>query len=109
MMNSRRMRWPRHVAPIVGRGILYRILMGKPEGRRPLRTLKCSLVNSIKMDLRGLGWDGVDWNNLARGRDRWKAPVNTVMNLMFSSNVGKLLSSFTSGGSSRSSQLHEIS
>jgi hypothetical protein len=58
----------------------YRILVGKPEGKRPLgRTRRWE--DSIKMDLREIGWGGMDWIDLVQDRDQWKAIVNTVMNL----------------------------
>jgi hypothetical protein len=59
----------------------YRILVGKPEGKTPLRRLRCRWVDNIKIDLRETGWDGVDWIDLAQYRDQWKVLVNTVMNL----------------------------
>jgi hypothetical protein len=59
----------------------YRILEGKPEGKRPLGRPRCRWVENIKMGLREIGWDGVDWINLAQDRDQWRALVNTVMNL----------------------------
>jgi hypothetical protein len=59
----------------------YRILVGKPKGRRPLVRPRCRWVGNIKMDLGDIGWDGIDWNDLAQDRDLWKALVNTVMNL----------------------------
>jgi hypothetical protein len=49
----------------------YRILLGKPEGRRPLRRLRRRWVDNIKMNLREIGWDGMDWIYLAEGRDQW--------------------------------------
>jgi hypothetical protein len=58
----------------------YRILVGKPEGKRPLGRPRRRWVDNIKMDLREIGWDGVDWIDLARNRDQWRALVNTVMN-----------------------------
>jgi hypothetical protein len=58
-----------------------RILVGKPEGKRPLVRPRRRWVDSIKMDLREVGWDGTDWIDLAQDRDRWRAYVNTVMNL----------------------------
>jgi hypothetical protein len=58
----------------------YRILVGKPEGERPLGRPRCRWVDNIKMDLRETGWDGVDWIDLAQDRDQWRALVNTVMN-----------------------------
>jgi hypothetical protein len=59
----------------------YRILVGKPEGRRPLGRPRPRSVDNIKIDLREKGWDGVDWMDLAEDRDRWMALLNTVMNL----------------------------
>jgi hypothetical protein len=59
----------------------YRILVGKPEGRRPLERPRRRWVDNIKMDLREIGWDGADWVDLAKYRDHWRALVNTVMNL----------------------------
>jgi hypothetical protein len=59
----------------------YRILVGKPEGQRPLGRQRCRWVNYIKMDLTEIGWGGMDWINLAQVRDHWRALVNTVMNL----------------------------
>jgi hypothetical protein len=61
----------------------YRILVGKPEGRRPLGRPKHWLVDNIKMDLREIWWDGMDWINLAEDRDQWRALVNMVMDLRF--------------------------
>jgi hypothetical protein len=55
----------------------YRILVGKPEGKRPQGRPRRRWVNNIKMDLREMGWDGMDWIDLAQGR----ALVNTVINL----------------------------
>jgi hypothetical protein len=49
----------------------YRILVGKPEGRRQLERSRCKLVDNIKMDLRGIEWDGMDWIDLAQDRDKW--------------------------------------
>jgi hypothetical protein len=59
----------------------YRILVGKPEGKRPLQRARRRWVDNIKMDLREIGWDGVDWIDLAQDRDQWRALVSTVMNL----------------------------
>jgi hypothetical protein len=60
-----------------------RIQVGKPEGKRALVRTRRGWVDSIKMHLREIGWDGVDWINLAQDRDQWRALVNTVMNLRF--------------------------
>jgi hypothetical protein len=59
----------------------YRILVGKPERKRPLGRPRRRCVDNIKMDLREIGWDGMDWIYLAQDRDQWKDVVNTVMNL----------------------------
>jgi hypothetical protein len=55
--------------------------MGKPEGKRPLGRTRCRCVDNIKMDLREIGWDGMDWIDLVQNRDQWMALVNTVMNI----------------------------
>jgi hypothetical protein len=59
----------------------YRILVGKPEGKRPLGRPRRRWADNIKMDLGEAGWDGVDWIALAKDRDQRRALVNTVMNL----------------------------
>jgi hypothetical protein len=59
----------------------HRILVGKPEGKRPLGRPRCRWVDNIKMDLREIGWDGVDLIDMAQDRDQWRAIVNTVLNL----------------------------
>jgi hypothetical protein len=59
----------------------YRILVGRSEGKRPLGRPRCRRVDNIKMDLRDIGLDGMDWIGLAQDRDQWRALVNTVMNL----------------------------
>jgi hypothetical protein len=56
-------------------------LAGKPEGKRPLGRPRRSWVDNIKMGLREIGWDGVDWSGMAQDRDQWWALVNTVLNL----------------------------
>jgi hypothetical protein len=59
----------------------YRALVGKPEGRRPLERPRRRWEDNIKMGIREFGWGGVDWIDLVQDRDRWRALVNTVMNL----------------------------
>jgi hypothetical protein len=59
----------------------YRILVRKPEGKRLLGRPRRRWVDNIKMDLREIGWYGMDWIDLAQDRDQWRAIVNTVMNL----------------------------
>jgi hypothetical protein len=81
MIKSRRMRWAGHVARLGETRNAYRILVGKPEGKRPLGRPRHGWVDNMKIDLRKIGWDGVDWIDLAQNRDQWRALVNTVMNL----------------------------
>jgi hypothetical protein len=61
----------------------YRLLVGKPEGKRPLGRPRHRWVDNIKMNLLEIGWGGVDWIGLAQDRDKWKALVNAVMNHRF--------------------------
>ena len=81
VINSRRMRWAGHVARMgEGRGV-YGVLVGKPEGRRPLGRPKRRWEDNIRMDLREVGCGCVGWMDLAQDRDRWRALVSAVMNL----------------------------
>jgi hypothetical protein len=59
----------------------HRILVGKSEGKRPLGRTRRRWVDNIKIDLREIGWEGMDWIELAQDRDQWRALVNTVLNL----------------------------
>jgi hypothetical protein len=59
----------------------YRILVGKPDGKRLLRRPRRRWVDNIKMDLREIGWDGMAWIDLAQDREQWRTLVNTVMKL----------------------------
>jgi hypothetical protein len=81
MIKSRRVRWTRHVARMGEKTNAYRLLVGKPEERKPLGRPRRRWVDNIKMDLREIGWGGMDWIDLAQDRDSWMALVNTVMNL----------------------------
>jgi hypothetical protein len=76
MIKSRRMRWAGHVARIGEKRNAYSILVGKPEGRSPLGRPRLRRVDNIKIDLREIGWDGVDWVDLGQDRDQWRALVN---------------------------------
>jgi hypothetical protein len=77
------MRWAGYVrvARIGKKRKAYRLLVGKPEGKRLLGSPRRGCVDDIKMDLREIVWSGVDWIGLAQDRDRWRALVNAVMNL----------------------------
>jgi hypothetical protein len=77
---SRRMRWAGHVARMGEKRGAYRILVGRPEGRRPPGRPRRRWEDNIKMDLQDVGW-GMDWIELAHDRDRWRAVVNAAMNL----------------------------
>jgi hypothetical protein len=80
-IKSRRMRWAGHVAHMGEGRNLYRVLVGKPEGRRPLGRSRRRWEDEIRMDLEEIGWGGVEWIHLAQDRDRWRALVNAVVNL----------------------------
>jgi hypothetical protein len=73
--------WVWNIARMGEKRNAYRILVGVPEGKRPLRRPRCRCMDNIKMDLREIGWDGMDWIDLAQNRNQWRALVNTVMNL----------------------------
>jgi hypothetical protein len=81
MIKSRRMRWTGHVARMGEGRSVYRILVRRPEGKRPLGRPGCRWEDNIKMDLREIGIDGANWIQLAQDRVQWRAFVNTVMNL----------------------------
>ena len=83
VIKSRRMRWAGHVARMgEGRGV-YRVLVGKPEGKRPLGRPRRGWEDNIKKDLQELGCGGMDWIELVQDRDRWRALLNVVINLRF--------------------------
>ena len=75
-----RMRWAGHVVRMWERRGIYRVLVGKPEGKRPIGRPR-RRWEDIKMDFQEVGCGGIDWIDLAQDRDRWRALVNAVMNL----------------------------
>jgi hypothetical protein len=81
IIKSRRMRWAGHVARMGEKRNTYRLLVRKPEGKRPLGRPRRRLVDNIKMDVLDIGWGGVDWIGLPKDKDKWRALVNVVMNL----------------------------
>jgi hypothetical protein len=93
VIKARRMRWAGHVVRMGEVKGAYNILVGRPEGRRPLQTSRCRWEDNIKMDLREKVFGDVDWIHLAQDRDRWRALVNTAMNLQVPQNAGNFLTS----------------
>jgi hypothetical protein len=75
------MRWAVHVAFIRERRGVYRVLVGKPEGKRPLGKSMHRWQDNIKMDLQEVGCRGMNWIDLAQDRDRWRTLVNAVINI----------------------------
>ena len=93
VIKLRRMRWAGYVASVGEGRSLYRVLVGKLEGKRPLGRLRSRWENNIKMDLQEVGCGVMDWIELAQDRDIWRALVNAVMNLRVPSNAGNFLTS----------------
>ena len=81
VIKSRRMRWAGHVARMGEDSGAYRVLVGKPEGKRPLGRPRRRWVDNIRMDLQKMGCGYVVWIGLAQDRDRWRTLVSAVMNL----------------------------
>jgi hypothetical protein len=79
-IKSRRMRWTEYVSRMGEERKVYKILVGKPEGKRPLGKPRCRWENGVRMNLREIGLGVVDWIRLALDRDRWRAVVSAVMN-----------------------------
>jgi hypothetical protein len=81
IIKSQRMRWAGHVARMGEKRNAYRLLVGKPEGKKPLGRPRSRWVDNIRIDLGEVGWGDVDWIGLAKDRNRWRALVNSVLNL----------------------------
>ena len=82
LIKSGRMIWAWHVACMGERGGVYRVLVGKPEGKRALGRPRRRWEDNIEMNLQEVGCGDMDWSELAHDRDRWRAVVNAVMNLL---------------------------
>jgi hypothetical protein len=80
IIKSRRMRWEGHVARMGEKRNVYRLFVGNPEGKRPLRRPRCRWIDNIIMDILEIKLSVVDWIGLAQDRYRWRALVNSVMN-----------------------------
>jgi hypothetical protein len=93
VIKSRRMRWAGNVARMGEMRNAYRSFVGNLEGKRPLVRPRRRLWDNIRMDLKEVGWEGVDWIHLAQDTDQWRAVVNTVTNLRVPQNSGNFLTS----------------
>jgi hypothetical protein len=91
-VKSRRMRWAGHIARMGEKRKVYKVLVGNPEGKRPLGRPRRRCEDGIRMDLREIGLGGVDWVRLSQDRDRWRAVVSAVMNLRILAPRSKLVS-----------------
>ena len=81
VIKLRRMRWAGHVARMGDVRGVYRVLVGKPEGKRPLGRPRCRWVDNIRMDLQEVGCGYMDWIGLAQDGERWQTLVSALMNL----------------------------
>jgi hypothetical protein len=82
IFKSKRMRWAGHVARISKKRNEHKLLVRKPEGKRPLGRPRFRWVDNIRNDLGEVGWGDADWIGLAKDRNRWTAVVNSVLNLL---------------------------
>jgi hypothetical protein len=80
-MKSRRMRWAGHMGRMGEKRNVYRLLVGKPEGKRPLGRPRRRWIDNIQIDLSEIGVSVVDWIGLPQDRYKWRTLVNSVMNL----------------------------
>jgi len=109
VIKSRRMRWAGHVARMGEERGLYRVLVGKSEGKRPLGRPRRRWVDNIRTDLQEVGCGYMNWIGLAQDRDRWRTLVSAVMNLRFLWNVGNFLTSSKPVSCSRRTLHHGVS
>ena len=108
VIKSRRMRWAGHVARMGEEREAYRVLVGKPEGKRPLGRPRHRWVDNIRMDLQDVGCGYMDWIGLAQDRDRWQKLVSAVMNLWDPRNAGNFLTSCKPVSFSRRTLLYGV-
>jgi hypothetical protein len=88
---------------------VYRVVVGKPEGKRPPGRPRHRWEDNIKMDLQEVTCGGMEWMELAQDKDRWQALMNVVMNLHVPENTGNFVTSCKRGSFSRRNLLHEVS
>ena len=103
------MRWAGHVARMGEERGVYRVFVGKPEGKRPLERPRRRWVDNIRMDIQEVGCGYMDWIGLAHDRDRWRTFVSAVMNLRVPWNAGNLLTSCKPVSFSRRTLHHGVS
>jgi hypothetical protein len=108
VIKLRRMRWEGHVAQMGEERGVYRVLVWKPEEKRPLGRPRHRWEDNIRMDLQKVGCGGMDWIGLAQDRDRWRTIVNAVMNHRVQQNAGNFLTSYKPVSFSRT-LLHGVS
>jgi hypothetical protein len=92
VIKYRNTRWAGHVARMADMRNVYKILVRKPEGRRLLRRPRCKWED-MRMIIREIGWENIDWIHLAQGRDQWRAAMIVVMNLRVTLRAGNFLTS----------------
>ena len=92
VVKLRRVRWVGHTICMAGSRGIYRVLVGKPEGKRPLGRCRHRWEDNIKLDFQEVGCGGMDWIQLGQDRDRWQAHVNAIINLWVPQNAGNLTS-----------------
>ena len=109
VIKSRRMRWAGNVARMGEERGVYRVLVGKPEGRRPLGRPRRRWVDNIRMDLQEVGCGYMDWIGLAQDRDRLRTLVSAVMNVLVPWNGGYFLTSCKPVSFSRRTLHHGVS
>ena len=102
-------RWAGHVARMGEERGAYKVLVGKPEGKRPLGRPRRRWVDNVRMDLQEVGCGYVDWIGLAQDRDRWRTLVSAVMNLRVPWNAGSFLTSCKPVSCSRRTLQHGVS
>jgi len=108
VIKSRRMIWAGHVARMGEESGVYRVTVGKPEGRRPLGRLRRRWMDNVRMDLQEVECGYMDWIRLAQDRDGWRRLVSAVMNLRVPQNAGNFLTSCKPVSFSRRTLYHGV-